>query len=89
LFMHNAQLMNQSRLTPLIPPLIPINTNKLDINVQKRGGAFEVDTTTVPKGLSIEKTTGTHYEIKPTRPMKEDEFLDLMKQIQLKDKNKL
>ena len=68
---------------------VSINLDKNDKFIQQYGGAFEVDKNSIPKGLSLIKTKGTHYEIQPTRPMKEDEFLNLMKKVKLKGHNNI
>lgn len=68
---------------------ISLNADKLDKNIQKYGGAFELDAGSVPAGLKIKPTSGSHYEIVPARPMTEAEYLNLMKQVQLKPYNQL
>ncbi|HTB81964.1 MAG TPA: RHS repeat-associated core domain-containing protein [Opitutaceae bacterium] len=66
---------------------ISLNADKLDKNIQKYGGAFEVDRASIPDGLKIKPTSGSHYEIVPVRPMPEAEYLNLMKQVKLKSFN--
>jgi hypothetical protein len=66
-----------------------MNENKLDKNIQKYGGAFELDQDSIPDGLRILNTSGTHYEIIPARQMTEAEYLNLMKQVRLKLFNQL
>jgi hypothetical protein len=69
---------------------ISLNSNKKDANIQKYGGAFEIDQKSIPDGLKI-KPQGKdgHFEIQPTRKMKEAEFLELMKQVKVKKTNKI
>ncbi|WP_430405626.1 hypothetical protein [Fluviicola sp.] len=66
---------------------ISINTDKLDPNIDKYGGAWEVDLSSIPSGLKIKHTKGTHYEIVPARDMKEAEFLELMSKVAVKRSN--
>jgi hypothetical protein len=68
---------------------ISLNADKMDKNIQKYGGAFELNAKSIPEGLKLKPTSGTHYEIVPTRPMNETEFLNLMKQVELKPYNQL
>lgn len=68
---------------------ISLNANKRDANIQKYGGAFEVDQTTIPDGLKAKNTGGTHYEIVPSSLMPEAVYLELMKQVRVKPYNEL
>ena len=66
---------------------ISVNKNALDPMVQKLGGAYRVES--VPEGLKTIITSGTHVEIVPAYPMKEPQFLNLMKQVILSNVNKI
>jgi FlaG/FlaF family flagellin (archaellin) len=66
---------------------LSVNTNHLDPNVQKYGGAFEIDLKTVPKELEFRLTKGTHYEIVPPKGITIDQFQGLLDQIQVKNYN--
>lgn len=70
---------------------LSLNLNKNDKFIQKYGGAFEVDVSSLPKGLKIKWTSGTHYEITPLKAgvMKLEEYQGLLKQIKIKPYNKL
>ena len=74
----------------LIKEGVSLNTDKWNSDVQKYGGAFEVDQNTIPDGLKItQKGKPGHYEIQPTRDMKEAEFLELMDKVEVKPSNSL
>ena len=62
---------------------ISLNSDKMNPFVQKYGGAFEVDLESIPDGLKLKHTGGTHYELVPSRNMTETEYLNLMKQVEL------
>jgi hypothetical protein len=44
---------------------ISLNSNKFDPFVQKYGGAWKVDMTTILAQLDIKLTSGTYYELVP------------------------
>lgn len=63
---------------------ISINTNHLDPFVQKYGGAWEVDLSTVPEELEIKFTSGTHYELVPKQPgMTLQNYQNLLNQVKV------
>ncbi|WP_341902091.1 hypothetical protein [Fluviicola taffensis] len=64
---------------------ISLNLNKKDFWVQEKGGAFEVDYSTLPKELEIMHTKGTHYEIVPVEAgvMKMERYKELVSQIKV------
>jgi len=63
---------------------VSINTNHLDPFIQKYGGAWEVNLSTVHKNLQIKLTSGTHFEIAPKQAgMTLLEYQNLIKQIQV------
>ena len=68
---------------------ISINTNKWNEFIQKYGGAYELRLKSIPDGLTLKHTGGTHWEIQPTRKMTETEYLNLMKQVEVELVNKV
>lgn len=67
---------------------VSINTNKLNSNVQKYGGAWEINLESLPKELTIKRTSGTHYEIIPgVEGMTLETYQSLIRQIKLKPFN--
>ena len=77
-----------NKTTNLIEPGkggLSINTNKMDANIQKYGGAFELNSKTLPKGLQIinKPVGGSHYIITPTYPMPQNVFQSLLNDVEL------
>lgn len=63
---------------------VSLNTNHLDPFVQKYGGAWEVNLNTIPEGLEIKITKGTHFELVPKQPgMTLENYQNLLKQVQV------
>jgi hypothetical protein len=68
---------------------VSVNKNKNDYWVQRKGGAFEIDLSTVPKELKFQHTDGTHYEIAPQKSgtMTLEKYQELLQQIKVKPTN--
>lgn len=67
---------------------ISLNSNKMDPNVQKYGGAFEVDINSISKDLLIKHTKGSHYELVPRgNNMTLDTYQNLLKDVKLNQFN--
>jgi RHS repeat-associated protein len=63
---------------------LSLNTNHLDANVQKYGGAWEVNLSTIPKELQIKFTSGTHFELAPKQAgMSLADYQNFVKQVEL------
>jgi RHS repeat-associated protein len=64
---------------------LSVNTNKFDTNVQKYGGAFEVNTKSLPNGLQIlNKPVGSsHFIITPSYPMPQNVFQSLLNDVEI------
>jgi FlaG/FlaF family flagellin (archaellin) len=68
---------------------VSLNSDKMNPNVQKYGGAWEVDMKTFPSDLKIKPTTNTHFEIVPrNQGMTLSTYQDLLKTIKLEPYNK-
>jgi RHS repeat-associated protein len=71
---------------------ISVNTDKKNFWIQQKGGAFEIDLSSVPKELKFKNVPegGTHFEITPhsAGTMTKDRYQELLKQIVLKPYNK-
>jgi hypothetical protein len=70
---------------------ISLNLDKNNHWVQQKGGAFEVDYSTVPDELEFMHTSGTHYEIVPkvAGVMTLERYQELVSKIKLKDYNNI
>ena len=67
---------------------ISFNSNKLDPFIQKYGGAWELDKSSIPDQLKLILTKGTHYELVPKQAgMALETFQDLLQQVKLKPFN--
>ena len=63
---------------------ISLNTNKFDGNIQKYGGAWQVDLKSIPKELQIKHTNGTHFELAPKEAgMDLNYYQNLLNQVKL------
>lgn len=65
----------------LVLPKNGVSVNSSSDKVKNFGGAYEVKS--LPKGLHIEHTGGTHYEIVPDEPMTKQEYETLLNLIEL------
>ncbi|MFN8714060.1 MAG: hypothetical protein ACK5Z2_14525 [Bacteroidota bacterium] len=68
---------------------VSLNLDKDDKWVQLKGGAFEVDISSIPDELEIIRTSGTHYEIVPkiAGVMPVQKYQELISKIVLKPFN--
>jgi RHS repeat-associated protein len=64
---------------------LSINTDKMNVNIQKYGGAFEVDLKSIPQGLELTNFPqgSTHFLISPIEPMSSTIFQTQLNQIKL------
>ena len=70
---------------------VSINLDKNNKYVQQYGGAWEVDVKSIPAGLKIVHTSGTHYEIAPAQggTISPGQYIELLKQVKVKPYNKI
>ena len=68
---------------------VSLNLDKNNFYIQKYGGAWEVDLSSIPSELKIIQTKGSHYEITPLRAgtMTLERYQELLNKIKVKSSN--
>jgi hypothetical protein len=62
---------------------ISLNSNAADKFIVQYGGPHQVDLGALPDGLQVVRTSGTHYELAPTRSMTVTDYQNLLDKVKI------